>query len=307
MVHTLAAAVDHYPSATLKGLPVAWQSFRSPRPVVDRFTYCDALLLVGASPGELGWDVGRLTRAWNGYASGTLTVTNRRRVPRSIPADLWLITGRAEALWDDSTLIDFQALLGSAPSPHHWPDWLRLSRWGPVRIFDPLTWGQWAFSDIESTLAQYRGLPQQSVEQLLSLAYGLALAPRDPQSSEQDLGASALPPPSTVVIGGKRVAPDKAAFIAVEADRRHVVPREARRVSLPSPLPERVQIAGQDVSLETAAAIAEVADQRDTTPAQVLREILAQRAAALLDPPTRARTREEKRRLEGAWMKRGSP
>lgn len=114
-------------------------------------------------------------------------------------------------------------------------------------------------------------------------------------------------PAGTVTIGGKKLTYAKAAFIALEADRLHVVPRDVpTRFALPDPLPLQVELAGQTVSLEAAAAIAEAADQQGTTPGQLIKDVLAKRAVALADQPPRSRRRGEKRPLVGTWMTRDS-
>lgn len=81
-------------------------------------------------------------------------------------------------------------------------------------------------------------------------------------------------PDGTVRIGGKDVSYARAAFMALEADRRQLTPLQISQVSLPETLPERVKIAGHLVDLPTAANIAEVAARNNGTPEWVLCNVL---------------------------------
>lgn len=82
-------------------------------------------------------------------------------------------------------------------------------------------------------------------------------------------------PPGTVRIGGQYLPYALAAFVAVEADRRQVIPRKVLgQVAVPDACPKEVKLAGKRLSLRTAALIAEAADRLAITPVQMIASIV---------------------------------
>ena len=72
----------------------------------------------------------------------------------------------------------------------------------------------------------------------------------------------------------------RAALIAVEADRRGVVPRKVRRVVVPDPAPTHVVLARHQVSVEAAAIFAREADARGVLIEELITQILNEEAVA---------------------------
>jgi len=105
-------------------------------------------------------------------------------------------------------------------------------------------------------------------------------------------------PRARVTIAGRKVPVLRAALMAQEADRRGVLPRQVRRVGVPEPAPTHVFIASQRLSVEAAAVFAEVADARGILLEALLAQILNEQAVKI---GQRARRRETRRPLEGAW------
>ena len=103
---------------------------------------------------------------------------------------------------------------------------------------------------------------------------------------------------ATITIGGRKVSPLVAALLAQESDRLGITPAQVGDVTIPEPAPTTVLIAGLTVSIETGAALAKKADKKGTHVDAQISAILEEAAKAL---ERRARRREEKRPLEGAW------
>jgi len=106
--------------------------------------------------------------------------------------------------------------------------------------------------------------------------------------------------PAPLTIGRRKVSPLVAALLAQESDRLGITPAQVGDVAIPEPAPTTVQIAGLTLSIETGAALAKQADEKGTHVDAQISAILEKTAKAL---ERRARRREEKRSLEGAWRR----
>jgi hypothetical protein len=108
----------------------------------------------------------------------------------------------------------------------------------------------------------------------------------------------------TVPIGGREVPLLKAALIAQEADQRSILPGKVRVVVTPHPAPTHVEIAGYRLTVSTAAVIASVADAEGIKPRKVIESVLEEHTGA---SNRRARTRETRKTLVGAWQLPSNP
>jgi len=111
-------------------------------------------------------------------------------------------------------------------------------------------------------------------------------------------------PRTHVTINGQRVPLVKAALMAREAHRLGVLPRDVRRMVMPKRAPTHVVVARQRLSVEAAAVFAQEADAQGVLLEALITQVLQEQAERI---GQRARRRETRKTLEGAWTHREWP